>query len=156
LRRTYPKDDAAATLKRLRDLLERKLPAGDVAALLKEMADEAANLKAEEREPLLHCAAETCRLLGRDALLEGYLEKGAAAGGGKQALLGLGDAAADGKRWKEAAERYKKCWELNRGDALSLYLHGRALVQAGQEKEGRRWMEIAELMPLDIMAFDFA
>jgi tetratricopeptide (TPR) repeat protein len=126
------------------------------AALLKDMADAAANLKAEEREPWLHCVAETCRLLGRDDLLEGYLEKWAAAGGGRWALLGLGDAAADNKRWKEAAARYKKCWETNRGDPLPLYLHGRALVQAGQEKEGRRWMGIAELMPLDIMAFDFA
>jgi Tetratricopeptide repeat len=156
LRRKYPKDDAAARLKRLRDLLGRKLPAQDVAALLKEMADAAAKLKPEEREPWLHCAAETCRLLGRDDRLEGYLEKWAAAGGGRWALLRLGDAAADNKRWKEAAERYKKCWEMNRGDALPLYLHGRALVRAGQEKEGRRWMEIAELMPLDIMAYDFA
>jgi tetratricopeptide (TPR) repeat protein len=156
LRRKYPEDDAAATLKRLHDLLGGKLPPRDAAALLKAMADAATNPKAEEREPWLRCAAETCRLLGRDDLWEGCLEKWAAAGGGKPALLGLGDVAAGGKRWKEAAERYKKCWETNRGDALPLYLHGRALVQAGQEKEGRRWMEIAELMPLDIMAFDFA
>jgi tetratricopeptide (TPR) repeat protein len=148
LRRKFPKDDAAATLKRLRDLLGRKMPARDAAALLKEMTDEGANVKAEEREQWLHCAAETCRVLGRDDLLESYLEKWAAAGGDARAWLRLGDVAADNKRWKEAAERYKRAWEKDRAAALPLYLHGRALVQAGQEKEGRRWMEIAEALPL--------
>lgn len=148
LRRTYPKDDAAATLKRLRDLLGRKMPARDAAALLKDMVEEAAKLKPEEKEPVLHCAADTCRALGRDDLLEGYLEKWAAAGGDARAWQRLGDISADNKRWKEAAERYKKAWEKDRGSALPLYLHGRALVQAGQEKEGRKWIEAAEVLPL--------
>jgi predicted Zn-dependent protease len=148
LRQKYPKDDAAAALKRLRDLFDRKLSGKDTAALLKEMADDAAKLKPEEKEPALHCAADTCRALGRDDLLEGYLEKWAAAGGAAPAWQRLGDLSADNKRWKEAAERYKKAWEKDRSDALSLYLHGRALVQAGQEKEGRKWMEAAEVLPL--------
>jgi predicted Zn-dependent protease len=148
LRQKFPQDDTAATLKRLRDLLGRKLPARDAAALLKDLADEAAKLKPEEREPPLHCAADTCRALGRDDLLEGYLQKWAEAGGDARAWLRLGDVAAEKKRWKEAAERYKKAWEKDRSDALPLYLHGQALVQAGQETEGRRWMAIAETLPL--------
>jgi tetratricopeptide (TPR) repeat protein len=148
LRYKLPKDDAAATLKRTRDLLARKLPANETAALLKEMADAAANQPAEERESWLRCVAETCRALGRDDLVEGYLEKWAAAGNDVLAWLYLGDLSAEKKRWKEAAERYRRACEKERDNALPLYLQGRALVQAGQEKEGRRLMEVAELMPL--------
>jgi predicted Zn-dependent protease len=148
LRRKFSTDDPAATLKRMRDLFGRKLSNKETAALLKEMADEAANLKVEEREPWLQCAADTCRALGRDDLLEGYLQKWAAAGGDAPAWLALGDLSADRKRWKEAAERYRRAWEKDRSNALPLYLHGRALVQAGQEKEGRRWLEVAQLLPL--------
>jgi predicted Zn-dependent protease len=148
LRRKYPQDAPAATLKRLRDLLGRKTPARETAALLKEMADEATNLKEDEREPWLHCVADTCRALSRDDLLEGYLEKWAAAGGDARPWLALGDLSAEKKRWKDAAERYHRAWEKDRSDALPLYLHGRALVQAGQEKEGRRLIAMAEALPL--------
>jgi tetratricopeptide (TPR) repeat protein len=165
LRRKFPKDDAAATLKRMRDLLGRKMPARDAAALIKELANDAAKKpqnspgpapapardglpELDTAESWLHCVVETCRVLGRDDLVEGYLEKWAAAGGDARAWLRLGDVAADGKRWKEAAERYRRAGEKDRSNALPLYLHGRALVQAGQEKEGRRWMEVAEALPL--------
>jgi len=148
LRRKFPKDDAAATLKRLRDLFAHKTSAKETAALFKEMADETANLNPEEREPWLHCLADTSRVLGRDDLVETYLEKWAAGGGDARPWLRLGDLAANNKRWKDAAERYKRAWEKDRSNALPLYLHGRALVQAGQEKEGRRWIEVAEALPL--------
>jgi hypothetical protein len=148
LRGKFPKDDAAARLKRLRDLLGHKMSAREVGDLLRELADEAAKQKPEEREKWLHCAAETCQALSRADLLEGYLEKWAAAGGDARAWLRLGDVAADAKRWKDAAERYRRAWEKDRSDALPLYLRGRALVQAGQEKDGRRWMEAAEAVPL--------
>ncbi len=148
LRRKYPKDDVAATLKRLRDFLGRKVPAADVTALCKAMADDAAGLKPEERSPALHALAEACRTLSRDDLEENYLQKWAAAGGGSTAWLRLGDLSAEKKRWKEAAERYKTAWQKDRSAALPLYLHGHALVQAGEEKEGRRWMEVAQVLPL--------
>jgi Tfp pilus assembly protein PilF len=148
LRRKFDQDDAAATLKRLRDLLGRKLPARDVAALLRDLADEAAKLPPEERERWLHCAAESCRALRLDDLLEGYLEKWAAAGGDDRAWQRLGDLSAEQKRWTQAAERYKKAWEKDRGQAFPLYLYGQALTQAGQHKEGQRWIEIAGLMCL--------
>src|SRR5262249_42733250 len=125
-----------------------KVSRKEMAEWVKDMADEAPNLKAEEREPWLHCVADTCRALGRDDLAEVYLEKWAAAGGNTNALLALGDLAASGKQWKEAAARYKRAGDKARGNRLPLYRHGHALVQAGQEKEGRRWMEAAELLPL--------
>jgi len=148
LRHKYPKDDAAATLKRLRDLFAHKTPAPEAAALLKELAEEAAKLKPEEQEPALHCVAATCRALGREDLEETYLQKWAEAGGDARAWLRLGDVSAESKRWKDAAERYKRAWEKDRSTALTLYLHGRALVQAGQDKEGRRWMDVAQILPL--------
>ncbi len=148
LRGKYPKDGVAATLKRMRDLFAGKLTPREVADLLKEMADEAAKRKDEERGPWLQCVADTCRALGRDDLRETYLEKWAAAGGDARAWLLLGDAAADAGRWKDAAERYRNGWEKDRGSALSLYLRGRALAKAGQDKEGKRWMAVAETMPL--------
>jgi tetratricopeptide (TPR) repeat protein len=148
LRRKFPGEAATVTVKRLRDFFGRKLSLKEEAALLKEMAEDAAKLKDDEREIALHCAADTCRALGRDDLLEGYLEKWAAAGGDQRAWLGLGDLSAENKRWKEAAERYKRAWEKDRSKAISAYLYGRALAQAGQEKEGRRWTDIAEALPL--------
>jgi hypothetical protein len=148
LRGKYPKDDPVATLKRMRDLFARKTPPKEVAAVLQEMADEGAKLKAEEREGWLRCVADTCRAVGRDELEEESLRKWVAAGGEARPWLRLGDLSADRKRWKEAAEHYRRAWDKDRSGALALYLHGRALVQAGQEKEGRRWMEVAEVLPL--------
>jgi predicted Zn-dependent protease len=149
LRGKFPKDDAAATLKRMRDLFARKTPAREAADLLKDMADEAAKRKDEQRGPWLQCVADTCRALGRDELYERYLEKWAAdSTGDARAWQQLGDLAADGGRWKDAAERYRRGWEKDRGSSLLLYLRGNALVRAGQEKEGRRLMEMAEAIPL--------
>jgi tetratricopeptide (TPR) repeat protein len=144
----FPKDDAAATLKRMRDLFGRKTSTREAADLLKDMADEAAKRKDEERGPWLQCVAETCRVLGREDLREVYLEKWAGAGGNERAWQRLGDMSADAGRWKDAAERYRRGWEKDRGNALLLYLRGNALVRDGQEKEGRRWMEVAGAMPL--------
>jgi tetratricopeptide (TPR) repeat protein len=112
------------------------------------MADDAAGLKPEERELALRCLVDTCRALGRDDLEEGYLEKWAAAGGDARAWLRLGDVAARRERWKEAAQRYQRAWDKDHSNALALYLRGDALVRAGEEKEGRRWMAVAELLPL--------
>jgi tetratricopeptide (TPR) repeat protein len=148
LRSKFPQDDAATTLKRMRDLFARKTPAREVADLLQNMADEAAKRKDEERGPWLQCVAEICRALGRDDLREAYLEKWAAAGGDARAWQRLGDIAADAGRWKDAAERYRRGWEKDRGSSLLLYLRGNALVKSGQEKEGRRLMEMAEAIPL--------
>ena len=144
----YPAEDGPAKLKRLRDLYENKTPAKDIAAWLKEMADTAATQKEDEREGTLALIVHSCRQLGRDDLLDGYLEKWAAVGKEARPWLLLGDRSAERKQWKEAAERYRHCWEKDRSAALPLYLRGRALVQAGDEKEGRRWMQIAEIMPL--------
>jgi tetratricopeptide (TPR) repeat protein len=148
LRGKFPGDNEAATLKRMRRLFAGKMAAGEVTDLMRDMADAAAKRKDEERGPWLQCVADTCRALGRDELREVYLEKWAAAGGDARAWQLLGDMAADAGRWKDAAERYRRGWEKDRGSALLLYLRGRALVKAGQEKEGKRWITIAEAMPL--------
>jgi tetratricopeptide (TPR) repeat protein len=144
----FPKDGPAATIKRLRDLFERKLSHRETEDLFNEMAESALKLPANEREASLRCVAETCRTLGRDDLLEGYLEKWAKADGGSLAWLYLGDLSADNKRWADAAERYKRAWDKDRRIPLTLYLHGHALVQAGQEKAGRHWMEAAQVLAL--------
>jgi tetratricopeptide (TPR) repeat protein len=148
LRDKFPADDGKTRLKRLRDLYEHKASPKEITAWLKEMADQGANLKGEQREGTLALIVHTCRDLGRDDLIDGYLEKWAAAGAGTRAWMMLGDRSAERKRWKEAAECYRHAWEKDRSAALPLYLRGRALAQAGEEKEGRRWMEIAEMMPL--------
>src|SRR5262249_50656808 len=66
LRKKFPQDNTAATLKRLRDLSDHKMPARDEAALLKEMADEAASLKDDERGPWLAGVVDNCRGLNRE------------------------------------------------------------------------------------------
>jgi tetratricopeptide (TPR) repeat protein len=60
----------------------------------------------------------------------------------------LGDDLAEHKQWKEAADYYAKAWERTPNDPLPLYLRGHALLQAGQEKEGKKWQEMAHLLPL--------
>jgi tetratricopeptide (TPR) repeat protein len=76
------------------------------------------------------------------------------------ASMRFGDYYANKKDWTHASEHYAKAWELDRenpypnillGPAfnpLPVYLRGLALIKAGQEKEGKRLIELAHDLPL--------
>jgi tetratricopeptide (TPR) repeat protein len=55
----------------------------------------------------------------------------------------LGEHDAGRKKWKEAAESFKKSWEKHRTMSAPLWLAGWALEQGGDVKEGARLMERA-------------
>jgi tetratricopeptide (TPR) repeat protein len=63
-------------------------------------------------------------------------------------FLLLADLCAGDKEWAEAARWYRRAWQQEPRDPWPFYAHGRALIQAGQEKEGRRCLELAPLLPL--------
>lgn len=52
------------------------------------------------------------------------------------------------KRFKEADELYRKTWELAPSQPLPLFLHGFALTKLGDEREGKRLMDLAHWVPL--------
>jgi tetratricopeptide (TPR) repeat protein len=77
-----------------------------------------------------------------------YLAKAAEKATSADALLRLGDLLTEKKSWKEAAERYRQAWAKDKSAPLPLLLHGRALVGAGQEAEGKKAIEVAHQLPL--------
>jgi tetratricopeptide (TPR) repeat protein len=52
------------------------------------------------------------------------------------------------KRFKEASELYRKTWDLTPSQPLPLFMHGFALTKLGDEREGKRLMELAHWVPL--------
>jgi len=60
----------------------------------------------------------------------------------------LGDWLGELGRHTEAAKRLEQGWRLHPNNAVLLYLSGKALVAAGNEKEGKRRMELAHAVPL--------
>ncbi len=60
----------------------------------------------------------------------------------------LGDWLCELGRHSDAAKRLEQGWRLHPNNAVLLYLSGKALVAAGQEKEGKRRMELAHVVPL--------
>jgi tetratricopeptide (TPR) repeat protein len=148
LRRKYRgSEPPAATLRRLPDVLAGTLADKEFVALAQEV-ESPAGLNPAEHELLLLAVAEAALASGRAALGRAYLEKAAAVQASPEPLLRLGDDLAARKEWPAAAERYAQAWARDPKDPLPLYLRGLALVQAGKEKEGRKWQEMAHLLPL--------
>jgi tetratricopeptide (TPR) repeat protein len=60
----------------------------------------------------------------------------------------LGDWLGELGRHKDAAERLEQGWRLHPNNPVLLYLSGKALVAAGDAKEGRRRMALSHVVPL--------
>jgi Flp pilus assembly protein TadD len=139
--------DPAATMKQLRDLLDGKASAKELASVAAAAEKQAPSLPPDDREALLLAVAAAAATAKDEALATTWLEK-AAAHGSAAALLRLGDHLAAKKDWPAAARRYAEAWAKEPHDPLPLYLRGHALAQAGQAKEGALWMDRARLLPL--------
>jgi tetratricopeptide (TPR) repeat protein len=87
-----------------------------------------------------------------------YLERSSAKATDPAPLLRLADLLARQKSWTDAADRYRQAWEKDRKQPLPLFLRGQALVQAGQEAEGKKLMEAAHILPLgnEYVRYQFA
>jgi tetratricopeptide (TPR) repeat protein len=144
-RKQHDKEEPAATLKRVRAVLERKLTDKEFADVVQELERAAAGLtKPEERADRLQALAETCLAYGKKGLAESYFQKA----GSATALARLADLLADKKQWLPAAEKYGEAWAKDRSQAATLYLRGWALKQAGQTQEATRVMALAHMIPL--------
>ncbi len=62
--------------------------------------------------------------------------------------IDLGDMLADRGKHRDAATRYEQGWRRFPDNPIPLYLSGRALVAAGDAKEGRRRIELAHWVAL--------
>jgi tetratricopeptide (TPR) repeat protein len=156
LRQHQPNQPAGARLKLIARLLEGKGDAQDLVSLTEAAERQIKNLSLEEADRWWLALAEAALLARQNELAETLLGKANTPG----ALLKLGDLLADRKQWDRAAQRYYQAWDKDREHtltrdlrrdhslALPLYLSGRALVLAGQEKEGKERQELAQWLPL--------
>jgi tetratricopeptide (TPR) repeat protein len=151
----------AITLKRLRDLMEGKIPAKEVKTWI-EQAETLVTKSANSTDRLAdqrRALAEIAIKVDLHDLAVSLLDKADS----HAALIRLGDLLAEKKQWEKAAERYHRAWkkqstpkrpqglafsEDEANDPLPLYLAGDALVHAGQEAEGKKLMERAHWLPL--------
>jgi tetratricopeptide (TPR) repeat protein len=140
----------ATTLGRIRKLLYRTQSQTespiDLAMLVGNLESNVANLSHAKRARWLYGAGRTSALWGRRDLAKRCFEQ--AADGHADAAFGYADQFAAEKKWSEAVQWYRKCWELDHRRSGAIFLQGRMLTNAGQENEGRRLMDLARLMPL--------
>jgi tetratricopeptide (TPR) repeat protein len=154
-RQLNDKESAADRLKRVREVLDRKVAARDFADLVKAVERAAAGLpRPEQQAQWRQALGETCLAYGQQELGHTYLEKA----NSEAALTRLGDLLADKKLWLQAADRYAQAWAKDRSKAAPLYLRGWCLSRAGQKDEGKKWMDLAHLIPLanDRVRFNLA
>lgn len=146
LRQRDEKRDAAATLKQVGDILDGKWTSRQIDDLVEGAQEALKQLhpRPEVAEQWEAAIAEAALGSGSEEVARKLLAKATTAA----ALRKLGDLHAGKKQWDTAAERYRAAWERDRQQPLSLFLWGRALVVAGQEKEGQRRMEQSHWLPL--------
>jgi tetratricopeptide (TPR) repeat protein len=142
-----PDGTPASNMKDLRSLLDGNAK----AEMLKDVADRAAKTVganvADVSKRLLG-AAEAALACKDEKLALSLLEKAGKDLGSADALIRLGDLEVEKKEWDKAAERYKQAWDKEHAKPMALYLSGWALAQAGQEKEGKKRMDLSHWMPL--------
>lgn len=149
LRRKYPGELPAATLKRLRDLFNGKTAAKEVQSWIEEaeriLTDEKDRISPADRARQRQALAEAAVAAGLDALAVTYFDKADT----REALIRLGDYLAGKQQWTKAAERYRQAWRKSPKsvgpglypDPLPLYLTGFSLRKSGKDKEGAKLME---------------
>lgn len=156
LRQRDPSRDPLKILQEVSDIVGGKIAKGDVKGriLAASAALSSLNPRASVAEQWYLAMADLAIASGDEELGCATLEKSASSA----AMMKLGDLAADRKQWQEAAEFYRRASEADRHLPLPLHLRGRALVMAGREAEGRRYIEQAHWLPLgdEQIRLDFA
>jgi tetratricopeptide (TPR) repeat protein len=146
--RQHPADKPAATLRRVREVLERKLPVKELEDQLTEVLRAEPFVEPPEWERTLAAFGEAALLAGLEGLGRGCLERAAKVSGAPWILVRLGDLHAERQQWQEAGGYYQRAWEKNKAEPLPLYLRGWALAQAGSKEEGQKLMDRAGWLPL--------
>ena len=135
-------DGVAVSLGRMHALRQKRLPAADLEAIIR--AGIPWLTSAKQQGDLVYLAA-TCQFMHRKDLARLCLEK---LGEEKEQWVNLGQFLLKKEQWAEAAAVFAKACAKQKDAPEAYYLRGWALVKAGQEKEGRRWMELAHWLPL--------
>jgi tetratricopeptide (TPR) repeat protein len=142
LREQNDKETVAKTLSRLHTLRSKRLNGAELEALIRFAIP---RLKKTEKEEELDTLASTCMNLQRDDLARGCLEKLA---NEKNQWMPLAQFLLKKEHWEQAATALEKASSVEKENASAYFLRGWALVKAGKEQEGRRWMELAHWLPL--------
>lgn len=149
LRHEHADDSAARTLRRLRSIYNRTLNDEETKDLDEAARRYAAGLGATERLAWQEAVADTlARQLNRPDLAAGWFKELELETSNPAALIRCGDFHASQRRWSLAADDYQKAFDRDHGQASALFLHGWAVAQSGQEKEGGAMMELAHKLPL--------
>ncbi|HET6574714.1 MAG TPA: hypothetical protein VFG68_13995 [Fimbriiglobus sp.] len=176
LRRAKPADELpGATMRRVRALLTGTAAKPDLDHALKAanretpspespegqtraLALAAAYRAAGKPDIAIAALAEAADRLAKAADGEAARSAGQAAAGSRGWVFGiderfrfwveLGDLLTEQGRHKDAADRLEQGWRLTPENPVLLYLSGRALQRAGDEKEGRRRTELAHWVAL--------
>jgi tetratricopeptide (TPR) repeat protein len=165
LKKVNPGDKVSDRLAGLRRLMEGTAPAREVKSVVERTLAKVGSPTTVPGNPevtAFQCLGlgEAALLCKQEALALECFTKSFVPGG----LLRVGDIKALQKKWSEAATAYRSAYqwamktpalrlhvvrdETALGPALPLFLHGHALVQAGQTAQGQRRMEQARLLPL--------
>ncbi len=144
LKALFPLDNDQASLKKVRAAMSGQVPRQDLARWLDNAEAAIKKLSPVEAGQWRLALAEAALMARQNDLAQQCLEKGT----GAEVWLRLGDILAGKKEWEQAARRYYQAWEKDRRQALPLYLSGKALVRAGQDKEGRQRIDYAHWLPL--------
>jgi tetratricopeptide (TPR) repeat protein len=147
LRRQSPDTAPSAILARLRGWFEDGKADKGFDDMLAE-AERQSVPTAEQKDRWRAALARTCVVVGKPQKAEELLRRAAETVKTAAAYVRLGDFYFERKQWREAAARYARALEKEKGNSLALYLRGLALVRLGEVKEGQALVERARLVPL--------
>jgi tetratricopeptide (TPR) repeat protein len=139
-----PLPPIAETMKQLREQFEGKVAARDVEERIEKARPALKNVRPEEADQWWLGLADAARAAKLDDLERSCLENGASVA----TLQRLGDLRTEKKDWAAAAKAYREAWDKGPTQPMPLLLAGKALAQAGDEKEGKKLVEQAHWLPL--------
>jgi hypothetical protein len=149
-RQKFPQDDVGGTMKRVRGVLDPPAgaaPAGPgewAEALVAAQPPGDADAAARAHEALAAAYESAGQLRAARAALTRAAETAQDA----TRWLRLGDFLAARREYAAAAAAYEESAKRDPTGALPVYLHGRALEQAGRAADGRDRIELAHWLPL--------
>jgi tetratricopeptide (TPR) repeat protein len=154
------KRDHPAAMKTLRELLDGKGTKQDVERLIAGASNTPQSARQDQESAHWIAAGDAAVRCGQESLAADCFRKAKALRG----TLRLGDMEAKKAEWLKASILYLQAYKQGLKElaqdkvgygtwresdaALALYLYGHALVNAGFERDGRRRMEQAHLLPL--------
>ena len=146
-RRQHAQEPVIATLRRVSRVLAGGLPPEELDTLARSAASEAA-ADPKKNAAVIHGIAQTLESAGRIELARELLLKQAQASESSDEYMMLGVTALKRQRWAEAAGHYAAAVARDPTGAAPRYLQGHALTKIGRVDQGKKLIELANLLPL--------